>query len=590
MANPVNLRAIIGVIDKATAPMRGISRGFASMGMQAKLAMANVNRMARQAGLTAFLAQLGKVRTAGVAVARQLGEIAMKAAEIAGIGVLGGIAGLSEMLRSFSERGDNAAKVAARLGMSVGEYQAYAHVAKEADIEQEAFNKGLRKLSLGIASAASGKNAELASLFRHMGISTRDANGHLKTTADILPQVADAFKRNENPTLRLAMAQALFGEKNTEMIDLLAQGGEALRKGREEALKYGTKMTDQQVAAAQALDDAYKHVGMSITGLSNAIGGTLGPVIAPLLEDLAEWIAANREIAASKLKEAVTGVVTALKAFPWESFGSTLRTIGRNISWVVDNTIGWKGVAIAVVALLNAELIMAFTRLAVAMTGVSRALIVMGGRLAMLAFGAVAGAVMNFVTALRAGYGAMAALNLVMSANPIGLVIIGIAALIAIGVLLWKNWDKVKAAWTGLQNWITGGISDLLASAHPLLDVLTFIAKWSPAGIAVRAGAALAKAVSQPATPQVADASSKLRMPGQVNPSPRLVSSRDMLAANSNANASTKVQTPQRVDVGVTLDAKNMPEGVAAKVETTGGSVKRVNTGRAMSGLGRAAG
>lgn len=590
MANPVNLRAIIGVVDKATAPMRGIARGFAGMGMQAKLAMANVNRIARQAGLSAFIAQLGKVRSAGIAVVQQLGQIAMKAAEIAGIGVLGGIAGLSAMLRSFSERGDNAAKVAARLGMSVREFQEYSHVAKEADIEQEAFNKGLRKLSLGIAAAASGKNAELASLFRHMGISTRDANGHLRSTAEILPQVADAFKRNENPTLRLAMAQALFGEKNTEMIDMLAQGGEAMRKSRAEASKYATAMSDEQVAAAQALDDGYKHVGMSITGMANAIGGALGPVLAPLLEDLAEWIAANREIAASKLKEAVTGVVGALKAFPWEAFGSTLKSIGRAISWVVDNTIGWKGVAIAVVALLNAELIMAFVRLGVALTGASRAMLVMGARLTMMAFGAVAGAVMNFVTALRAGYGAMGALNLVMSANPIGLIIIGIAALIAAGVLLWKNWDTVKAAWTGLTDWVTSGIDRLLQRFKPLIDVLKFVMKWSPVGLAIQGGQALAKVMSQPAAPIVADVSSKLRAPGQVAAAPRLISSREMLSANSNANVSSKVQPPQRVDVGVTLDAKNMPQGVAVKAETTGGTVKRVNTGRSMSGLGRAAG
>lgn len=34
--------------------------------------------------------------------------------------------------------------------------------------------------------------------------------------------------------------------------------------------------------------------------------------------------------------------------------------------------------------------------------------------------------------------------NAAMTANPIGLVIIAIAALIAAGILLWKNWDKVK--------------------------------------------------------------------------------------------------------------------------------------------------
>ena len=586
MANPVNLRAIIGVIDKATGPMRGIARGFAGMGMQAKLAAANVNRIARQTGISALWAQMNRAGRAGIALARSLGEVAMKAAEIAGVGVIGGIAGLGEMLRSFSERGDSAAKVAARLGMTVREFQEYSHVAKEADIEQEAFNKGLRKLTLSIAGVASGKNAELTSLFRHMGINARDANGHLKSTADILPQVADAFRRNENPTLRLAMAQALFGEKNTQMIDLLVQGSQALAKGREEARKYGTAMTDEQVKAAQALDDGYKHVQMAITGLANALGGKLGPALAPLLEDFADWISANRELIALRVGDAVTGITDALKGFDWTGFGDTIRAIGRSISTVVDWLGGWRNAAIAVALVLNAELIVSVLELGKQLAFLSVGLIRVGFNLGALAFGAVAGAVMNFVTALRAGYGAMAALNLVMSANPVGLIIIGIAALIAIGVLLWKNWDKVKAAWTSLKNWIASGVDWLVDKFGPLIEVLKFAMKWSPAGIALQAGAALANVVPGPGGTANAGVSSKVgpRLPPPAPP--RLMPSGRLIAANSNANVSSKVQ-PQRVEVKATIDAKNMPPGVTVKTETTGAARTETNVGRAMQGGGR---
>ena len=52
------------------------------------------------------------------------------------------------------------------------------------------------------------------------------------------------------------------------------------------------------------------------------------------------------------------------------------------------------------------------------------------------------------------------ALNIAMSANPIGLVIAGIAALIGIGYLLYKNWDSIKTiglqVWTSLSNGIYG--------------------------------------------------------------------------------------------------------------------------------------
>ncbi|WP_066586317.1 phage tail tape measure protein [Cellulomonas timonensis] len=50
--------------------------------------------------------------------------------------------------------------------------------------------------------------------------------------------------------------------------------------------------------------------------------------------------------------------------------------------------------------------------------------------------------------------------NVAITANPIGLIIVGIAALIAGIVLLVKNWDTVKAAGASAWEWIKGAWSD----------------------------------------------------------------------------------------------------------------------------------
>lgn len=55
---------------------------------------------------------------------------------------------------------------------------------------------------------------------------------------------------------------------------------------------------------------------------------------------------------------------------------------------------------------------------------------------------------------------AQAALNLVMSANPIGLVIAGIAALIAIFVILWNKSESFRNFWKGLWEKISSVLSD----------------------------------------------------------------------------------------------------------------------------------
>ena len=63
---------------------------------------------------------------------------------------------------------------------------------------------------------------------------------------------------------------------------------------------------------------------------------------------------------------------------------------------------------------------------------------------------------------------AQGALNTVMAANPIGVVILAVEALVAAGILLWKNWDTVKAKagelWTKAKT-VFGGVRDTITGA-----------------------------------------------------------------------------------------------------------------------------
>lgn len=74
--------------------------------------------------------------------------------------------------------------------------------------------------------------------------------------------------------------------------------------------------------------------------------------------------------------------------------------------------------------------------------------------------------------------------NAAMTANPIGLVIIAVVALIAVGVLLWKNWDKVKGfllgCWDAIKNTaltVWNGLTDFFKK-WGLAIVLLLTAPW----------------------------------------------------------------------------------------------------------------
>jgi len=53
-------------------------------------------------------------------------------------------------------------------------------------------------------------------------------------------------------------------------------------------------------------------------------------------------------------------------------------------------------------------------------------------------------AFLAFITVIKTMTASMGLLNIVMTANPVGAVIVGITALIAVGILLYKNWDLIN--------------------------------------------------------------------------------------------------------------------------------------------------
>lgn len=569
MSSPVNLRAIIGVMDRASAPLRFIARGFGGMDLRARMAMANLNRLGRATGLSQLTTRLGQASRSAMAFAGHLKTIVFNAAAMAGVAGLGGLGGV---LRSFSTAGDDIAKLANRTGLGVVAYQEYAFAAKSADIEQQLFDKSLTKLSKNISDAASGKNKSLAELFAKLGIKARNADGSLRSVDDVLPELADGFQRNTNASTRTAMAMALFGEEGVKMIDMLGDGAAALAESREEARKYGI-LTEEQVAQASALDAGFKGVSFSIRGMAQAIGAKLAPVVLPLLNAFSDWVATNREWIATNIQTAVLGLTDALKGFDWKGFGQSLLSIGRNIKWLVDHTGGWKVALVALLVVLNAGLLLSLGGLVKSLALVGFQMGVVSVRISGMAFAAIGGAVMNFVTALRAGYGAMAALNLVMSANPVGAVILGIAALIAIGVLLWKNWDTVKRAWSSLSDWIMSGVDLLVEKFGPLINILKTVFKYSPVGLAVRAGKALAGAVggSGQTSPTAG-----FKGYGSGASAPQLPAAAAQIGRNGGGGQSS------RSDVNVAVDFKNVPQGVKTEVRSQGVARTKANVGRAM--------
>lgn len=109
-------------------------------------------------------------------------------------------------------------------------------------------------------------------------------------------------------------------------------------------------------------------------------------------------------------------------------------------------------------------------------------------------FQTVTGLIRVFSSVITVARTAMTLFNAVLFANPIGLVIAGITALIAVGVLLYKNWDKIKAkaiqvgaavknAWDSAKSRVVAVFSDMWGAAKEKFSKIVSDAKSLPGKI-----------------------------------------------------------------------------------------------------------
>ena len=92
----------------------------------------------------------------------------------------------------------------------------------------------------------------------------------------------------------------------------------------------------------------------------------------------------------------------------------------------------------------------------------------------------IIGTVIVVVTTVQIALGVLSGIFAALSA-PILIVIGVIAALIAIGVLLYKNWDTICAKATQLKDWVVNKWNELCATLAPIVELIKalVISKWN---------------------------------------------------------------------------------------------------------------
>lgn len=343
--------------------------------------------------LKTFKAQLRQVGSVKLrAVGEQFKQVggklksagqAMRGLSTAAAGV---VASMGVLAVKSGQWADNLNTMSKQYGIGTAELQKYAAAAKLVDVDTEAIVKANQKLTRTMASAASGTKST-AEAYDKLGVNLTNSDGSLRDSEAVFNDVISALGKMENETERNALAQKLMGKSAAELNPLILDGGETYKNVSKTLQKYGLDFVDQETLDnANEFNNQLDTIKMIGTVAFQSVGASLAEYLEPAIEKVVDLVGrlAGWFSQLSPQVQTIIGIIAAVVA----AIGPLLIIVGTMVT-MIGNIITFVG-----------------------MIGP-----------------AVAGA-----------GGAFAAL-----AGPIGIAIAIVAALIAVGVLLYKNWDKIKA-------------------------------------------------------------------------------------------------------------------------------------------------
>lgn len=417
---------VIAAVDKFSAPLEAMEKRVHHMTAPLRELNERIEHLAKVAGVAEIAEGFKNVGEHIAHAGEMLGEFL---GPLAALGAVGSLAGLVEAAIKVSETGERIHDAAIKIGIDAESLQKLDFAGKLNSVAPEALEKGLTKLNRVLGDSAAGKNKNAAAMFQRLGIHIRDAKGHVRDAADVLPQLSDALQKNINPAVRTRIAVTALSRAGAEMLPMLVQGGEKLREWGEEAEKAGI-LTNEQVNQAKEFADKNQILHASIDGLVNAIGARLLPVLQPLIERATEWIQANRDLISTKIEAMVERLSEALSKIDFEKIIEGIKETVEHVGgWIARNITLKEGLLI-VAGVLTGPLI--------------------------LAIAAIGTAIVN--------------LGLAISATPIGLILEGIALLVLGGYELYDHWSAVKEFFVHL--WDDNPMLRMLVMLTPLGQIV----------------------------------------------------------------------------------------------------------------------
>ena len=434
-------------------------------------------------------------------------------------------AGIAKSVQQFKTTGSGMAQSIQTLGASA--------TTSNVPLEEQLSILGMLQATMGGAEAGTKYKAFLRSAAKGgeaLGLSFTDANNQLLSMPEILARLQGKFGTTMDAAEKMKLQEAFGDTEAVALIDLMYNKTGDLQNnivGMYDALGKGTGLTKEMASAINNTDPGkYEVLTQRIQNVKESIGDSLLPTVdnyiskgEQVLAKIDSWIGKNQE-----LTKIIMLLVLTLGGFLTVA-GTTIAVVG-GVGLIFNKTAGFglgfyhamKGIpdllttihlkalyagdglkkGFSTVRTVGASAATSIRRVSISVASMAKTAAISGAsalkRMTLGLVGMARQAIITAATALPGLIASVWSFTAALLANPVTWIVLGIMALIAVIILLWRNWDSVtawlKIAWdaacqgiaagiqwikdgfSGMIGWITGKITWFGEAGKKIIDTL----------------------------------------------------------------------------------------------------------------------
>lgn len=245
------------------------------------------------------------------------------------IGIASGLTlhAFTAWMKGAIDAADATKAFAQKTGLAAGEVAGLQLAFKQGGVGSDQLTTGMSKLQKQMV--------EGNKTFDQLGIKTRNTDGSMRSTKDVLYDTADAFAGMADGSAKSTLAMEIFGKTGAEMIPTLNEGSAGLRDMAEMAAKLGLVIDTDTAEAADKFNDTTELLGLGLQGIARQTMAQLLPALNSLAGGFLEGMTSGNALTqvSSALATGMKGLYTVLVGGVQivNTFGKTLGALGAQL-------------------------------------------------------------------------------------------------------------------------------------------------------------------------------------------------------------------------------------------------------------------